>query len=120
MKVSEITEQVGDMANEPIQPGDPIALGFRWGDTEDYVERLLDTLPDRGFLRPIYHDGNIVGISARPPRDVEALQQFLNSRGADLAVDGAYGPQTQRALEQYFTRMRSQTLPMSDLLRGVQ
>lgn len=42
-----------------------------------------------------------MGIGGAPDQDVASLQQFLRANGADIAVDGRFGQQTQNAVLQF-------------------
>ena len=48
--------------------------------------------------RPVAGPPGVVGPGS-PPHQVRAVQRLLNARGADLRVDGAWGPATARAVQ---------------------
>jgi hypothetical protein len=48
--------------------------------------------------RPAVGPPGVVGPGS-PPHQVRALQRLLNARGADLRVDGAWGPATSSAVQ---------------------
>lgn len=120
MKIWELVEQtVGDLATTQITPEEELEYGFRYGDPQQYVQNMLSQLPDSSFIRPLFHQGALIGIVSRPPRDARSIQEFLTQQGYDVGnIDGVWGPATRRATTEFLKAYRVENPSMADTLRG--
>lgn len=79
----------------------------------DYWPRWMDSVSDWGVAAELFEQL----VNMRPKTAVKVWQRALSYLGADIAVDGQFGPVTLRNINGYSRRMR---IPLLKALNGVQ
>lgn len=79
----------------------------------DYWPPWMDSVMDWGVAAELFEQL----VNMRPRTAVKIWQRALRYLGADLAVDGEFGPVTLRNINDYSNRMR---IPLLKALNGVQ
>lgn len=83
-----------------------------WMSSNNKAAAQTTTPPAGGGSTTVAIDRNKKLQNGTRGKEVEILQAHLNSKGADLAVDGIFGPKTKAALEMYYDKA---VVTLSDL-----
>ncbi len=79
----------------------------------DYWPWYLDRITDWSVASEVFE----ILVNTPPRSATKIVQRALSYLGADLAVDGQFGPATLRSLNEYSRRMR---IPLLKAINGVQ